>query len=57
MATHSVPPLSAISAMSMMSVTELKWTLVRRMKYRLGRAIWRKPRSVKHLHFGGWEMR
>lgn len=56
MAVHA-SQFSAVSAMSMMSVTELKWTLVRRMRYRLQRVVRRAPRSAKRLHFGGWDMR
>jgi len=56
MAVHATQ-LSAVSAMSMMSVTELKWTLIGRMRYKLQRAVRRAPRSAKRLHFGGWEMR
>jgi hypothetical protein len=50
-AAQATQPMSALSALSMMSVTELKWALLKRLRYRLSRAIGKVPRSARRMHF------
>lgn len=50
--------MSAFTAMSMISISELRWHLLKRARYRIRQAFRTKRTKIaRRPHFGGWEMR